>query len=458
MIYKKLLVQIIVRIIGIVLLSFLFGWLLWESNYPNLSIVVFILICWQVVKLIYFLNSTNRLLSQFFLSVKNEDSTLKIPKVFEGRSFNELRVSMQNVNQIIKDLRLKFQQKEIFSDAIIENAAVGILTITSSGKVECINRKGRELLGVHHLVNIKALLKSDSNLVFLFQQIKSGESRIVETQISQTKMHLLVNCSALILAEETYQLLSFTDIKNQLDAKELESWQSLINVLTHEIMNSVSPLTCLSENLEKSYKEINSGTLISEKLLTKTKTGLRVIKEQGEGLMHFVETYRELSRIPKPQIKDVAVKHLFEHVKSLFCLDENVNIHYQFIIEGEDLLIAIDEQLIVQVMVNLIKNAQFAIFEKGIIQIKAESNEDGFVIISIEDNGSGIKSEDMQSVFIPFFTTKENGSGIGLSIARSIMRLHNGNINLESFYGEGTRVLISFRERIQELSKEKMLV
>lgn len=269
-------------------------------------------------------------------------------------------------------------------------------------------------------------------------------------------MHLLVNCSALHLAEEQYKLLSFTDIKNQLDAKELESWQSLINVLTHEIMNSVSPLTCLSENLEKSYKDMNVGTLISEKMLVKTQTGLRVIKEQGEGLMHFVESYRELSRIPKPQIQNVSVKKLFGHVKTLLCLDEDININYEFSIADEDLSIAIDEQLIIQVMVNLIKNAQFALFEKGIIRIRAELNEDGFVVISIEDNGSGIKLEDIQSVFIPFFTTKENGSGIGLPIARSIMRLHNGNINLESIYGEGTRVLISFRKLIRELQNAKM--
>ncbi|MBN2598248.1 ATP-binding protein [Labilibaculum sp.] len=452
MIYKKLQVQIIVRIIGIVFLSFLFGWLLWASNYLNLSIVVFVLICWQVVKLIYFLNSTNRLLSQFFLSVKNEDSTLKIPKTFEGKSFRELRVSMQNVNQIIKDLRLKYQQKEIVSNAIIENAAVGILTLTSAEMVECINRKGRELLGVHHLVNIKALLKSDAKLVSLFQQIKSGENRIIETQVNQTKMHLLVNCSALVLGKERYKLLSFTDIKNQLDAKELESWQSLINVLTHEIMNSVSPLTCLSENLEKSYKEMNSGTLISEKMLTKTQTGLRVIKEQGEGLMHFVEAYRELSRIPKPQIKEVAVNHLFEHVKELLCLYEDTNINYQFAIFDENLFIDIDEKLIVQVMVNLIKNAQFAIDENGVIKIEAKTNEEGFIQILITDNGSGIKSEDIPNVFIPFFTTKENGSGIGLPIARSVMRLHDGKISLESVYGQGTRVLIEFRKPIKEVT------
>ncbi len=456
MIYKKLLVQIIVRITGIVLLAFLFGWLFWVSKYSNLSIVVLVLICWQVVKLIYFLNSTNRLLSQFFLSVKNEDSSLKIPEMFEGKSFHELRVSMQNVNQIIKDLRLKFQQKEIFSDAIIENAAIGILTITSSGKVECINRKGRELLGVHHLVNLKALLKFDPNLVSLFQQIKSGESRIIETQGNQTKMHLLVNCSALLLGKESYKLLSFADIKNQLDAKELESWQSLINVLTHEIMNSVSPLTCLSENLEKSYKEMESGTLISEKILTKTQTGLRVIREQGEGLMHFVEAYRELSRIPKPQIKEVAVKHLFEHVKAFLSLDEDTNIAYQFTILDKDLVIEIDEQLIVKVIVNLIKNAQFAINENGVIKLEAKSDGDGFVQISITDNGSGIKLEDIQSVFIPFFTTKENGSGVGLSIARSIMRLHNGNINLESFYGEGTKMLLSFKEPMPEIANERV--
>lgn len=445
MIYKKLLIQIIVRLIGIVLLSFLSAWLLWENNSPSLSILVLFIIGYLLVRMIYFLNSTNRLLSQFFISVKNEDSSLKTHESSESKSLNELRTSMRSVNQIIKDLRLKYQQKEIISEAIIENAAVGILTFTSSGKVECINRKGRELLGVHHLVNSKALLKTDPNLLSLFQEIKSGESRIIETYINKNQKHLLVNCSGLLLAEEKYKLLSFTDIKNQLDAKELESWQSLINVLTHEIMNSISPLTCLSDNLEKCYKEMDSGTLISEKMLAKTQTGLRVIKEQGEGLMHFVESYRELSRIPKPRLRNTSIKQLFEHVKTLLCLEEDTNINYQFSISDENLVVVMDEHLIVQVIVNLIKNAQFSILEKGLVAIEAKCNKEGFVRISIQDNGCGIKSEDIHHVFIPFFTTKDNGSGIGLPIARSIMRLHNGKIGLESVYGEGTVVSIAFR-------------
>lgn len=442
MIYKKILIQVIVRILGIVVLSLFVGWLTWESNYPYFSIVILVLIGLYTLQLIRLLNSTNRLFSQFFSSIKNEDSALNIPETFDGKSYQELRNSLQNVNKTIKDLRLKFQRKEILSEAIIENASVGILTINSTGKVVEINRKGRELLGVHYLVNIKALLKIDSNLVSLFQNIKYGESKVVETELNNQHRHLLVDCSGLVVGEEKYKLLSFTDIKNQLDAKELESWQSLINVLTHEIMNSVSPLTCLSESLEKSYKKMDPETVISKKMLVKTQTGLKVIKEQGEGLMHFVESYRELSRIPKPILKNVRIKQLLEHLKVLLCLDEDFNIDYQFLISDEDLSIVIDEQLILQVLMNLIKNAQSAILGKGFVKIESSLSKDGLVQVIIEDNGSGIKSEDMHNIFIPFFTTKENGSGIGLSIARTIMRLHDGKISVESTYSVGTKVSI----------------
>jgi len=444
MIYKKLFIQLIFRLSLIVLLSLLIGWLIWGSPYPLLAFIPLFLIMYLAIRLIQDLNSTNRLLSQFFLAVKNDETALNLQHTFEGESFNELRDSMQGVNQLIKNLRVKYQQKEIVSDAIIENASVGILSFNSQGLVESINRKARELLAVHHLVSIKALQKIDPDLVALFQNIKAGESRVLKTQVKQKSLHLLVSCTSIKLESENWKLLSFSDIKSELDATELESWQRLISVLTHEIMNSIAPLTSLSETLAHTYSQVHADSVIGEKNLSKTRLGLQVIQEQGEGLMHFVDNYRQLTRIPKPQIKTVSLQHLFQHVKALLGLDEASSIAYHFSLEDESLAIQADEKLLVQVLVNLIQNAQHAIQEKGHIQVKACRIDENKIQISITDNGVGIKTENIKYIFVPFFTTRENGSGIGLSIARQIIRLHQAKISMESVYGEGSRVELLF--------------
>ncbi|MDE5422553.1 ATP-binding protein [Ancylomarina sp. DW003] len=444
MIYRKLFIQVILSISLICLLSIFMAWLIWESSYPFMAFFPLILIIYLVYALIHDLNSTNRLLSQFFLAVKNDESALNLQHTGEGKSFDDLRDSMQGVNQIIKNLRVKYQQKEIVSDAIIESAAVGIITFNSQGMVEHINRKGRELLGVHHLVNIKALLKNDPELVKLFQSIQAGESRMLKTSVNQKVLHLFVSCTRIKLNTDNWKLLSFSDIKNEMDATELESWQRLISVLTHEIMNSIAPLTSLSETLSRTYDQIDAKSVIGEKNLSKTRLGLQVIQEQGAGLMHFVDSYRQLTRIPKPQLKTVSIQHLFDHVRALLVLDEDRRIQYDWSIEFGDLCIEADEKLLVQVLVNLIQNAQHAIKGKGKIQVTASRASEKKALIRIIDNGGGIKAEDMKNIFVPFFTTRENGSGIGLSVTRQIMRLHHAKISIESVYGEGAQVELNF--------------
>lgn len=444
MIYRKLLVQLVLRLSLIVILSLSMGWLIWGSTYPWLSLAPLAFMLYMTYRLVIYLNSTNALLSQFFLAVKNEETAMKIQHKHGGKSFKKLEDSMHSVNQIIRNLRIQYQQKEIVSDAIIENAAVGILSFNSLGLVESLNRKGRELLGVHHLVSIKALLKNDPLLVELFQTIKAGESRAIKTTLKQKTLHLIVSCTHIKFDNENWKLLSFTDIKNEMDATELESWQRLISVLTHEIMNSIAPLSSLSETLSRTYTQVDANTAIGEKTLSKTRLGLQVIQEQGEALMHFVDSYRQLTRLPKAQLKVLSIQHLFKHVWALLGLDEDDKIQYEFSLENEDLKIEADEKFLIQVLVNLIQNAQHAIKEKGQIRLCAYSSPDGQTLISISDNGMGIKPEDIKNIFVPFFTTRENGSGIGLSVVRQIIRMHQAKINLESVYGEGCKVDLLF--------------
>ena len=447
MIYKNLLVQIVIRLVGILLLSFVAGFIYWETKFQLIAYLLLLVLIWFSYRLIHYLNATNRLLTQFFLSVKNDDISIKVPRNVKGKSFEELHKSMYEINQTIRDLRLQFQRKEMHSEAIIEHASIGLLSFNKDGIVGCINIKGRELLGIHNLINIKALLKIDEELVKLMMRIKPGETQVHNFQKNQINRYLLISCTSIVLTDVEFKLVSIADIKNEIDAKELESWQKLINVLTHEIMNSVSPLTCLSEKLENNYRKIEAGTILTESVLNKTRDGLQVIKEQGQGLMYFVEAYRELSRIPKPLLKSVSVAKLFLHLKELLNLESNEKIQFHFNVYPENLNVHADEILLKQVLINLIKNAQQAIHNEGEIKVNAEFEEDHFVKISIADTGCGITVEDLKNVFVPFYTTKEEGSGIGLSVARQIIRLHKGNIILKSDEQQGTTVSLLLKSK-----------
>lgn len=442
MICRNLWIRIILRVIVIVLLSVAMGWVLWVSRYPHWAFVIGGVIVFFGSRLVHDMNATNRLLSQFFSAVRDEDSSLRFPGVGYGKPFAELSDQMELVNGRIQDLRMQIQQKEIESDAIIENAEVGIICYSENGMVKIINRKGRELLGVHHLVSIKALLKTDSQIVELFERLKGDDSRILKTRIGNRERYLAMSCSFLNVGDSSLKLISFTDIKNELDAAELESWQKLINVLTHEIMNSVSPMTSLTGTLSKSYSQINQGDVITQKLLTKTRMGLQVIGEQGDGLMKFVQNYRRLSRVPKPRLGEVNVKRLFDRVKLLVIDKESSDVEYLFSVDDNNLSVMVDESQLVQVLTNLIKNAQYAISDSGVISVWGKRLAEEGVCIGVEDNGIGIAPEVMKEIFVPFFTTRDNGSGIGLSLARQIIRNHGGKIHVESQVGKGTKVEI----------------
>jgi signal transduction histidine kinase len=243
-------------------------------------------------------------------------------------------------------------------------------------------------------------------------------------------------------------VISIHDIRHELDAKELESWQKLIRVLTHEIMNSITPITSLSETLLKYYIPggYTAGGTVDEKTIANTVKGLKVINERGVGLIRFVESYRKLTRLSKPVLKPVALKGLIEHLLVLLENEPDFHrIHFLVEIDPVDASIDVDEAQMSQVFINLIKNAMQAVegVDSPKIVISANYTESGLFEVNIVDNGPGISPEVMEQIFVPFFTTKESGSGIGLSLSRQIMKNHGGSIEATSSPGH-TRFVLKF--------------
>ena len=240
------------------------------------------------------------------------------------------------------------------------------------------------------------------------------------------------------------------DIRKELDEKELDSWLKLIRVLTHEIMNSIAPVTSLSENLCSYYiregEAIPAGE-VTEKMVQNTIRGLKVINEQGIGLIRFVETYRKLTRLPEPVRSAVRIGELVENTVMLYRQElEEKMVRVSLHAAKSDMELSIDEKLISQVLINLVKNAAEALEgrEEAGIRIECRENENRQAEVLVIDNGPGIAPDMIDEIFIPFFTTRENGSGIGLSLSRQIMRLHNGSLKVRSIPERETVFTMTF--------------
>ena len=450
MISKRLYVNIIVRAGLIVLFAFILSYAVLIQVSVKLAIISILMLILIITNLIHYLNRTNRNIRFFFESVRNDDSSLSFPEDYGNENLKELHVSMNNVNKLIQKLRIETRQQEQYFKKILEQLATGIITYDRKGFILHVNSAAKRLLSVDVLTHLQQLERIDTSLYRAVSGLNSFERQLVAVNTKLGEIQLLLKTTSFGTGENELMILSIQDIKHELDEKEIDSWMRLIRVLMHEIMNSIAPITSLSESLSNIYQIDNKPIApekINEKTISTTIQGLNVIQEQGIGLMAFVESYRKLTRIPKPQMKKFPVADLFSRVKILITsLEYKMKADIKFRIERPDMEIFADENLISLVMLNLIKNALEANEENPdcIISVSADFDLNNCPEICVSDNGPGIDEEKLEEIFVPFFTTREKGSGIGLSISRQIMGAHGGRLKARSKPDTETVFCMSF--------------
>lgn len=451
MISKKLYINILVRIILIVALALFMGYLVFVQHSVRFSILCFLSIIILTVSLITYLNRTNRNIRFFFDSVKNDDSNLSFPVENKTGNLRELYNSMNNVNQQIQELKIENAQQEQYFRKILEHLATGIITFNRKGFILHANSAAKRVLSLDVLTHLSQIEKIDTKLFRTIKHLKPFERHLVAINTRQGEIQLSLKSTSFGSDDNELVILSIQDIKHELDEKEVDSWMRLIRVLMHEIMNSITPITSLSESLSKIFqrngKQIEPD-IMTEKTIETTLNGLNVIKEQGKGLMEFVESYRKLTRIPKPEMRSFKISDLFTRVKVLTdTIDKRGNIIITFEPYNPDIEIFADDNLISLVLINLIKNAVEANEKNPDCKIKIfsciDSNDKPEICVS--DNGPGINKEHLEEIFIPFFTTREKGSGIGLSISKQIMGAHGGTLKVSSVPNKETKFCLSFR-------------
>jgi signal transduction histidine kinase len=363
----------------------------------------------------------------------------------------ELQSLRQGFNEINSTFKLISREKETqyhYVQKILELVNTGILSYENKGgEIGWMNESFKNMLGVPYLKTISSLERRDPVLYQEILNLRPGENKVVSVIKDKNVLKTLMAATAFQTDGKIYKLIAFQDVNEALDETEAKAWQKLLSVMTHEIMNSVAPISSLAETMLHRLQASASMLEGQPGALEDLELGIGTIRRRSEGLLKFAETYRNLNKITTLSLKKVYARDLFENLHHLMQPTlEQKNIEIEIILKDPDLSLEADTNLIEQVLINLVVNAVEAVKDRPEPQIilSAHYSNNNRAVIRVADNGMGMSPEVMDNIFIPFFSTKKTGSGIGLSLCKQILLLHKGNIQVQSIEGEGSAFSLHF--------------
>lgn len=449
MVYKRFYLNLVIRIVlmSATCLALFFVWF----RFPNYSLIAILVGAFllQILLLINYISRINHKLEQFFMIYLSGDLATSSSRKDKKDEFSPMYQYFDEINAKLEKTRIENEIQNNYFRTIVDQTAVGLISFHPDGTVEFFNDTVKKIFGINVLRNLYKLNRYKEGLAETLLELKSNDQTLVSI-IQNGELFQLATKKVMFKAgDKLLHLVSFQNIKPELDEKELESWQKLIRVLTHEIMNSMTPIITLVTTISRQYKNKEDGSLkkpgdVTGQVIDKTIKGLELIETRGQGLIHFVQNYREVTRLPKPEFRLINVRDMFSGILLLF--EEQfaksgiictLDCHPSLYING-------DIKLLEQVFINLVKNAAEALDEtpEPAISITAQT-QNNQTVIEVIDNGKGIPQDLLENIFVPFFTTKQQGSGIGLSLSRQIIRLHGGTMNVQS--EPGTRTLFTIK-------------
>ncbi len=450
MVYKQFRVNVIIRVLALTV-SCLLLFLTLNSAFIFTPVLIIAAIVYQVWSMIRYVDRTNRELANFLESIRYSEFTRTFAIKEAGSSFEALSDAFNEVMHDFQQVRSEREEHFHYLQSIVQNIDVSILAYQRNGTVEMINPAAKKLFQVNSLKNISKLSFLSQELCDTLLKIQPGENHLVKVQDDDDLLQLAIQSTEFKVKDKSILLTTVKNIQNVLEGQETEAWQKLIRVLTHEIMNSIAPISSLSSTIELMINEYDAKSedapCLDNEAVEEIQQALQTINKRSTGLMNFVETYRNLTKIPKPNFAMVPMKNLIENVVTLMKKETgDLGISLTHELEPDTIELQIDEQMISQVLINLIKNSVHALEgrENGKIGIRGYYNKRGRPTIQIIDNGQGILPDVLDKIFIPFFTTKRSGSGIGLSLSRQILRLHGGTITAQSVPDKETIFSLTF--------------
>jgi two-component system, NtrC family, nitrogen regulation sensor histidine kinase NtrY len=439
---KNFSLGILLRILIILGLSLGFSWSFFQKNIP-IAIIFGLLQIVSVVNLYKYVTSLNRKMKRLFESIQYQDFAITFKADNKlGESFRDLNNDLNAVINSFNQVRAEREATLHFINAIIQQINVGILSYDTEGKIEINNQAANKLLKVYRLKHISDIEKQNPSIFECIALLKSGEPKL----LSLPENDLSFSVTEIQMRGRKIRLVAIHNIRSELQIKELEAWQNLTKVLRHEIMNSVTPIVSLAETMKDIVEnEIKANNQKEQESIDDLKDALQTVQRRGNGIMKFVNAYREFTSIPTPNKYYVTASQLLKTLEGIFAqkaLESKVKISYEV---ESDFETFIDIEQIEQVLINIVKNA-FEVENESeikIISITAHT-DNGTKTIEIADNGIGIDKSLQEKIFIPFYTTKKTGSGIGLSLSRQIMQLNDGNINFYENQPSGAVFVLQF--------------
>ena len=446
---KRFYINCIIRVLLLSGTICLLAYLFFKTAFIAAAIFTGLLALYQVFALIRYVSKTNRDLTRFLQSIKYSDFSQSFTNNLKGSGLEELHAAFTEVIKEFQRAKLEKEEHLRFLQTIVDHVGIGLIAFDPAGEVELLNNATKKLLKIPRLGNVRDLETVSPVLVQKLLELSPGSNDLVKLQQEDDLLQLSIYATGFVLHQKQLMLVAMQNIQNEPEEEEMKSWQNLIRVLTHEIMNSITPIASLSSTaygLLKDGRECEVPESINE-TIDDVRHAVNTIEKRSKGLLTFIENYRELTRIPKPEFKMVKIKDLFERVEYLMKDQfEACSINFNMDIDPESLEITADPALIEQVLINLCKNALEAVngLSRPKIKLKAGTDGLGNPVIKVIDNGKGITDEVAEKIFIPFFTTKQQGSGIGLSLSRQIMRQHKGALSVNSTPGVETVFSLRF--------------
>lgn len=434
--FRDFRLRVLIRVILLGVTMGLFMYMVSEPNMLFAELLTASIIAGQLVELFRYVSQTNEKLTRFLESVKYSDFISGFTSDNKlGKSFKDLNTAFNEVLEAFRKARSEKEEHWQYLNTVVQQVRTGILSYDTEGNVQLINTNARKFMNVTSIKNIHELISINPKLYHAINSVEPGRSELYK---GSNDLYLTLQATEMRIRGVAVKLVTLQNIKPELQQQELEAWQNLTRVLRHEIMNSITPISSLTSTLRDVLThdmiKKESHFELQEEAATDLQEGLSTIENRSKGLIKFIDAYREYTSLPKPKMATVRLKDLLEHVAHLMRTElKKTNIHFSVSCDSEYLTIQADEELIEQVLINLLKNAIEALAEteNPTLELRGRYDENA-IKIEVIDNGAGIIKEAIDHIFVPFYTTKRTGSGIGLSLSRQIMQMHNGTITVVS--------------------------
>ena len=442
--------RLILHVLSLLAVVFVFCYSVIQTDWIGTPIISILLILMLTINIVRLVEKGNRDFAQFLNNISHNDFVSASGASSQGFSARDFVDAQKTLLSKYRKLKADRSAQSEYLHMVVEHIDSALICFDSNGKIEIINKAASNLLNKKYIGSLNIVNRLNKELGEALSTIRPGENRLLKLVINNELYQLMLSATEFVLMERQFKLVSLQNIKSALDEREIESWQKLIKVLTHEIMNSMTPIVSLSRYIETVIDNESVAATLSElnvEQFRDLQQSIGAIATRSKGLMEFVDSYRSLSNLPEPVFAEVKLTELVGRIETL--LGERfkaAQIHFTARVQPRSLLLHADVNLLEQVLINLLSNAIDAVHERDrkIIELECSRSENNKVLLKITDNGCGISKQIVDNIFVPFFTTKPHGNGIGLSLSRQLTKLNGGTLSVSSIEGEGSQFTLSF--------------